>query len=349
MKVIRLRDVAEAAGVSRMTVSLALRSHPSLPVATRERIKAVAVGMGYQPDPEVSRAMKIVGSKRRERVPATIALVSAQPDSLLHDPGLRSTPLVSGLVNRIEYFGYQLEEFNLVRDKLSPARLSKVLWTRRIAGVIFTAIQRDFDISSFRWEQFIPVEVGTSISEPRIHRACSNHHRSMATALQALWQRGYKRIGLVGGEVTDRLSSGRSYKSFYGEMAYQRLPVEVPPIVLAEDQLGPDFEAWFERYKPDVLLCYLKAKLVIQWLAKRGMRVPEDIGVAHLHLRVSGMEFGEVSGIDQHSNFISKAAVDLMIGKMEANAYGLPEFPEVVTIAGSWVDGGTTRIKEKVG
>lgn len=328
-----------------MTVSLALRNHPSLPAETLERVKTVAQKLGYRPDPEIARVMKQMGSKRRSRIPAKIALVSAQPASLLKDPELRATPLVTGLKQRIEHFGYELEEFNFLRGGLSPERLSKVLWTRRIAGVIFTAIQKDYDVSSFRWEQFIPVEIGTSMDTPRIHRASSNHHRSMRTALEALWQRGYKRIGLVGGDVTDRLSSGRSYKSFFGEMAYRQIPVEVPPLIVSEHGFDSQFDTWFRRYKPDVLLCYVRIPPVLECLAKQGLHVPDDVGVAHLHLRVSGLEYGTVSGIDQHSNFISKAAVDLLIGKMEANAYGLPDFPEVVTIAGSWLDGGTTVLR----
>ena len=41
-----MQDVADRAGVSRAAVSLALRNHPSLPVATRERIQALAEGSG---------------------------------------------------------------------------------------------------------------------------------------------------------------------------------------------------------------------------------------------------------------------------------------------------------------
>ena len=47
---VRLKEIAEAAGVSVMTVSKALRDKPDLAHATKARIRALADRMGYVPD-----------------------------------------------------------------------------------------------------------------------------------------------------------------------------------------------------------------------------------------------------------------------------------------------------------
>src|SRR5512145_3458129 len=47
---LRLKDVAERAGVSIMTVSKALRDEPDVSATTKTRIKLVAQQMGYVPD-----------------------------------------------------------------------------------------------------------------------------------------------------------------------------------------------------------------------------------------------------------------------------------------------------------
>ncbi len=47
---VRLKEIAEAAGVSVMTVSKALRDKPDLSAATKSRIRALADKMGYVPD-----------------------------------------------------------------------------------------------------------------------------------------------------------------------------------------------------------------------------------------------------------------------------------------------------------
>ena len=48
---VTLKDIARETGVSHVTVSLALRHHSSIPAATRERIQAAALRLGYRPDP----------------------------------------------------------------------------------------------------------------------------------------------------------------------------------------------------------------------------------------------------------------------------------------------------------
>src|SRR2546421_7082735 len=47
---VRLKDIAERAGVSLMTVSKALRDEPDVSTATKARLKALAKQMGYLPD-----------------------------------------------------------------------------------------------------------------------------------------------------------------------------------------------------------------------------------------------------------------------------------------------------------
>lgn len=49
-----IKDVAEKCGVHHTTVSRALRDHPSIPAATRVKIKAAADELGYQSDPFLS-------------------------------------------------------------------------------------------------------------------------------------------------------------------------------------------------------------------------------------------------------------------------------------------------------
>ena len=52
-----MKHVAQAAGVSVMTVSLALRRAPSIPEATRQRVLAEAARLGYRRNPLVSALM----------------------------------------------------------------------------------------------------------------------------------------------------------------------------------------------------------------------------------------------------------------------------------------------------
>ena len=62
-----LREVAAAAKVSVMTVSLALRDNPRISATTRERVKRLAAELGYHPDPELSRLMNHLRVSRTAR------------------------------------------------------------------------------------------------------------------------------------------------------------------------------------------------------------------------------------------------------------------------------------------
>lgn len=52
---VSLKTLAEAAGVSRTTVSLALRNHPRISESTRNRIQRIARQEGYHPNPDLRR------------------------------------------------------------------------------------------------------------------------------------------------------------------------------------------------------------------------------------------------------------------------------------------------------
>ena len=49
-----MKYIATQAGVSQATVSLCLANHPRIPSETREKIQAVALSLGYQPNPDVA-------------------------------------------------------------------------------------------------------------------------------------------------------------------------------------------------------------------------------------------------------------------------------------------------------
>ena len=76
----RMQDVANAAGYSRATVSMALRNDPVIPEATRARIRAVAEQLGYRASPLVAALMSL----QRRRRPSTrdttaIAFLTSHP------------------------------------------------------------------------------------------------------------------------------------------------------------------------------------------------------------------------------------------------------------------------------
>src|SRR4051812_32257827 len=77
-----LDDVAAAAGVSRMTVSNAYNRPDQLSAATRERVLAVAAGLGYAGPDAAARSL------RRGRAGAIGVLLTESLPYAFEDPGM---------------------------------------------------------------------------------------------------------------------------------------------------------------------------------------------------------------------------------------------------------------------
>ena len=76
---VNLLMVARAAGLSKATVSRALRDDPRQSVATRRRVHAVARELGYRPHPMVTALMTQIRTTRRTRFHGNLAVLDPWP------------------------------------------------------------------------------------------------------------------------------------------------------------------------------------------------------------------------------------------------------------------------------
>jgi LacI family transcriptional regulator len=72
-----------------------------------------------------------------------------------------------------------------------------------------------------------------------------------------------------------------------------------------------------------------------------GFNVPVKLGFASLHLW--GKETEGLTGIDQESDGIAAAAVDMLVTLLHRNQRGVPSHPVCWMLRGRWVAGETTR------
>lgn len=341
-KQVRMKDVADRAGVSRMTVSLALRDHPKLPLKTRERVKRVAKKLGYQPNPEIASLMKRIRARRGTGEPVVLGLITEGEQSLLSHAAWKKHPLVTALNERVGRFGYCWEEFRLGHQGLTPAKLTKTLKARGINAVIAVGIS-PASLAEIGWENFVAVELGTATPDPVIHRANNHPHQAMELAIDTLGASGYQRIGLVLDSVSDQTAGGAWQKAFYGELMAAGKSSIPAPLVLKGAAPGDDLVKWLKKEQPDAVVTTADPQAMLKALRKTGHTPPKKLGLAHLNLNSSPKGFDGISGTDQNSTALAIAAVDLLMGKVEAHEFGEPEHPESVMVATNWVQGKTTN------
>ncbi len=187
-----MQDVARLAGVSRMTVSYALRSHPAIPAATRERVLEAAREIGYRPNPLVSSLMAQLGPARRKVGGAgTLGLLHHATDFA----SSTSAQFMPGVRERAQELGYGTDDFFRRERGMTARRLSAILRNRGIRGLII--MRMGFGHLSLDWEHFCAVTHGYSMVKPDLTRVTSAHFDGMLLALRHAKQLGYLRPGLV--------------------------------------------------------------------------------------------------------------------------------------------------------
>lgn len=332
-----LKDIANAMGISRMTVSLALRNHPRIPESTKVRIREMAEKLGYRPDPEISKLMARLRERQVAMQPSTLALITTADQSQPWRFNKHFRKFYEGAKHRADELGYRLEEFWLREPSLRGERLAKILKARSIEGLLIGPLSRPSGHLSFDLSEFAAVEHGQNVWSPRLHRVDHNQFQGMLLAIRQLRRLGYRRIGFAVLEGYDR----RVLHTWEGGFlfAQQRLPKSDRIQPLISPTMDPrDFVKWLDKTTPQVVIgSHLEIK---DWIRQAGWSIPRDIGFVYLDWLE---ESDACAGINQHYEVIAAAAVDLVVEQVQANERGIADHPKLVLIDGTWVAGETVR------
>lgn len=336
-----VQAVAEACGVSAMTVSRVLRNSPNVLPAKRDQVLAAAERLGYRPDPQIARLMELVRGHRARKVKTTLALIR---DELAgwspQETGCNYVSL-DDVKRRASQYGYDVEEFFPVRDGISAQRLRKILETRGIRGLLVSVGSAESFGAQFDYAGFAAATFGFGLTNPSLHRASTNMTQGLLSAVARLEARGYRRIGLAISPWVD----ARSNHTYSGAwLHYQqavpsrrRVPLRLFPHATLERN-ERSFGLWIKEHRPDVVISLYRA--VPDWLARLSLKVPDDIGFM-VHDWTSDM-IG-FAGIDHRRDHVAAAAVDLVITQLQHNEHGVPVVPRQILIPPAFVDGSKLK------
>lgn len=334
-----MRRIAQAAGVSHVTVSLALRNDVRLPVETRRRVQAVARELGYRPNPLIHALMSQVRARRPVKHTTTIAFLTGFPTA----DGWRKVSRVyrdyfDGAVERATQLGFRIEEVWAKEPEMTGRRLSEVLEARGIRGLLVGPVPPARGHLSLDWSRFASATMGYSVWRPDLHRASPNHYQSTTLALRELKRLGYKRIGLaVPRRVDERVNNAQLSAAL--AFQYRQHPLDrVPPLLVNGIWDEDQFAAWFREHRPHAVVAH--ASVVMKSIRRCGARVPDDVGFASLQRDDSR---DTCAGIDTNAWIVGAAGVELVAAQLLQNEFGLPTDPRLLLIQGEWVDGDSTR------
>jgi DNA-binding LacI/PurR family transcriptional regulator len=76
-----LADIAAQLGISKMSVSRALRGERQVSEELRARVQQMADSVGYRPDPEIAKLMTHMRRSKQVASPTTLAFVWAEREA----------------------------------------------------------------------------------------------------------------------------------------------------------------------------------------------------------------------------------------------------------------------------
>lgn len=334
-----LREIARRAGVSHTTVSLSLRNHPSIPEATRERLRHFADELGYRSNVLVSALMSQVRLKQHKSGPEVVGFLTGGPTANDWQNHSASVGFYEGARQRAQQLGMRVEPFWVGLGGAASAATCRMLHARAIHGNLISPFPVPVYDYELDWARLICVGLGYVFNRHALHRATHNHFRGAFLAFEKLVQLGYKRIGLM----LDREENSRvNYTWLGGYLAAQNhlAGARLEPLLTTEADPLSKVGKWIKKTKPDAVIGFGPKQFHL--LTQLGCRIPRDVAYVALDVeqtRLARVE--QVTGINQNLTLIGATAIDILASQLYHNEQGLPQRPVFSMIEGYWVDGRT--------
>ncbi len=329
---ITLQQIARAAGCSLATVSYALRDDPRIRAETRTRVQAVAAQLGYRPNPRFTALMSHIRNSRPVASGERIAFVwvhtpraEAAKDSFLQRVFL-------GANARAESLGYGLEQFWTAERGMTDRRLSQVMKSRGIVGVLLSPVMHEAEVTlDLEWSCFAPAVIGSARWNPELHHAGHHHYLAMRMALEKLSAAGCRRpVAILEAEVNER--ARRAWEAAFAVFHPNRAAAaELLWIGVPENRRA--FARRLKTCRPDAII--VSAQTIVEQLRTMDIDATPERPIVTLHWVPTAPE---ISGVDQSYDMVAANAVDLVVSQLNGNETGVPPWPRMLLFPGRWVE-----------
>ena len=187
------RDVAQLAGVSKPTVSRALRDDPRVSEATKERVRRAAERLGYVP----SDAGRALSSGRTRRI--GLLLTDLENQFYPH--------IIAPAHHQLESRGYQLM---LHTETVDTDRVAERLLSNGLDGVVLATSTIDSVVPLRLRDRGLPfVYFNRTSSGVHADSAVVDPSQGMKQAAEAMYEQGHRRIAAILGPANTSTAQTR--------------------------------------------------------------------------------------------------------------------------------------------
>lgn len=305
----RLEDIAHRLGVSRVTVSKALRGHPDISQEMTARVRKAADEMGYIPN--------IIARSLSSRRTGMVGLVVPKIAHFFFGS------LIEGVYNAAFENNY---ETILTVSQENPERELKHLRTlisMRVDGIIISITQTTTELSIFSSlkKSGIPVLFVDRCPDPPLEGFNTVTVDDKAGAFKAVEQAirlGYRRIACIGGGTHINIGK-RRLAGFEAALKHYGIPVQKEWIVTGGFGKNVGYDGFMRFYASKKLpefifaMTYPVAIGIYEAAKEVGLRIPDDIDlICFGDSDVSRILSPALSCVTQPANELGLKAFDLM-------------------------------------
>jgi DNA-binding LacI/PurR family transcriptional regulator len=288
---VTLQDVADELGLSRTTISLALRDHPRISAATRKKVTNSAKRLGYEPD-QVARTLATGRSN-------LIGVVVPNTADHFYAEVFRA------IEDSAQGAGYHVLLTNGSYDVDQTANRIREMMRLKVAGVIaappfmMTSFSSGGIWNEIRRSTFPFVLLNRELNPPQFHQVTIDNKGGIRLAMEALSSFGHRRVAYITGSV-DLTPIRQRYDAFC-ELRSQ-YGFDTDPQLIGQSELSAQggFEGCAKLWarvtkKPTAVMVFSDTPSlgVMRFLGENQIRIPQDVSV----LGFDGTDSSEFSQI----------------------------------------------------
>ena len=302
---LRIREVAELAGVSPATVSRALNGTAVVRQATREKVLAVVDELGYRPN-------RVAGNLRRQQVQMIGVVVSD-----IENPHF--TQMVRAVEDAAYLKGYRVLLCNTDEAPAKQREYLGVLIAERVAGAVISPTEPSApEIAELIDHGAAVVAFDRAVADRRADAVLAANADAGRLATEHLVATGHKRVGFVSGLLGIETAAGRQ-AGYEEAMAAAGL---LPMVALGDFRVEGGRRAAADLLARGasglIVANNLMAVGALKSVKEAGLRVPADVSV----LAIDDPPWAELTDpplttLAQPVREMAVAAADLLVGRLE--------------------------------
>jgi DNA-binding LacI/PurR family transcriptional regulator len=310
-RTVTLQHIADRLHLSRTTISLALSDHPRIGQTTKDKVRALARRMGYEPD----RIARSLATGRSSLIGVMV------PDST----NAYYAEVIRGIEEaaRIAQLGVVLANgsYDLELEAARIREMAQVRVARVIAAPAFNSEKPKLKGAwhDLRQSNLPLVLVNRQLNPPIFHQVSADNVDGMRLAVEAIASLGHRRVAYLRG-IHMTVPTRQRLRAFH-HFARKHQFDEDPNLIDYSD-IGPraGYEAckrlWSKlRKKPTAILTLSDAEAlgVLRYLHELNVHVPQDVSVMGFDgFEVSEFSQVSLSTIETPMHEIGKRAVEIL-------------------------------------